>query len=133
VAAGHSATALIDQISGQLTRLLSLRSCRLQSGVAGLGKPARLRPDGQVTVADRVQDFERDGQPPSTELLVENHGVFHGRFLMAADPQSRSTLEQRLVAVAFADQAWPGARRKPTHRPITAPLMQFQPWPTEPA
>jgi hypothetical protein len=42
---------------------------------------------------------------PSTELLVENHGVFHGRFLMAADPQSRPTLEQRLVAVAFADQA----------------------------
>jgi hypothetical protein len=64
VAAGHSATALIDQISGLLTRLLSLRSCRFQSGVAGLGKPARLRPDGQVTVADRVQDFERDGLPP---------------------------------------------------------------------
>jgi len=35
---------------------------------------------------------------------LENHGMFHGRFLMAADPRSHPTLEQRLVAVAFADQ-----------------------------
>jgi K+-sensing histidine kinase KdpD len=104
VAAGDSATVVIDQVSGQLTRLLSLRSCHFQYGVAGQGKPARLHRDGQVTAGDRVWNVERDGLPADTELLVENHGVFHGRFLMAADPRSRPTLEQRLVAVAFADQ-----------------------------
>lgn len=54
VAASGSATVVIDQVSGQLTCLLALYSCRFQYGVAGLGKPARLRPDGQVTAADRV-------------------------------------------------------------------------------
>jgi hypothetical protein len=53
VAAGGSAAALTDQISSQLTRLLSLRSCHFQYGLAGLGKPARLHPSGQVTAADR--------------------------------------------------------------------------------
>src|ERR1700730_2609910 len=32
VAAGGSASALIDQVTGQLTQLLSLRSCRFQRG-----------------------------------------------------------------------------------------------------
>ena len=31
-------------------------------------------------------------------------GVFQGRFLMRARPDARPTLEQRLVAIAFADQ-----------------------------
>jgi len=35
---------------------------------------------------------------------VENHGLLQGRFLMSPQPGSRPTLEQRLVAVAFADQ-----------------------------
>jgi K+-sensing histidine kinase KdpD len=103
-AAGDSATALIDQVTRQLTGLLSLRSCRFQHGVAGVGRPARLHPDGHVTAADRAWDIERDGLPAETELLVENHGIFHGRFLMAADPRARPTLEQRLVAVALVDQ-----------------------------
>jgi len=59
VAAGGSAAALIDQVSGQLTQLLSLRSCVFQYGVAGLGRPARLRRDGSVTFGRRA------GQQPS--------------------------------------------------------------------
>ena len=39
VAAGGSAPALIEQVTGQLTRLLSLRSCSFQYGVAGIGLP----------------------------------------------------------------------------------------------
>jgi hypothetical protein len=36
---------------------------------------------------------------------VENHGVRRGRFLLTAEPgDARPTVEQRLVAVAFADQ-----------------------------
>ncbi len=104
VASGGSPTALIDEVSAQLTRLLSLQSCRFQYGVAGLGKPARLRHDGMLTTADPAWDVARDGLPADTELLVENHGILEGRFLMTPRPGFRPSLEQRLVAVAFADQ-----------------------------
>jgi K+-sensing histidine kinase KdpD len=106
VAAGGSAAALIDDVSGRLARLLSVRECRFEHGVAGLGRPARLRPDGQVVTPDqRPLAVERDGLPATTELLVENHGVLRGRFLLTAEPGiARPTVEQRLVAVAFADQ-----------------------------
>ena len=104
VAVGGSPSALIDQVCGQLTRLLALRSCRFEYGVAGLGRPARLRHDGQLTPAGPSRELEGDGLLADTELLVENHGILQGRFLMSPQPGSRPTLEQRLVAVAFADQ-----------------------------
>jgi K+-sensing histidine kinase KdpD len=106
VAVGSSASALIDDVSGQLVRLLSVRSCRFERGVAGLGRPARLRHDGHVVSPDERRELEvsRDGMPTTTELLVENHGVLQGRFLLTADLGARPSLEQLLVAVAFADQ-----------------------------
>ncbi len=104
VAVGGSSSALIDQVCGQLSRLLALRSCRFQYGVAGVGRPARLQHDGRLMTGDRVGDIERGGLPADTELLAENHGILQGRFLMSPHPGSRPTLEQRLVAIAFADQ-----------------------------
>jgi K+-sensing histidine kinase KdpD len=106
VAAGDSPSALIQQVSSRLTDLLSLRTCTFEYGKAGLGRPARLLPDGQVVVGQQTWDVAADGLPTSTdlELLVENSGVLQGRFLMRAAPGARPTLEQRLVAVAFADQ-----------------------------
>jgi K+-sensing histidine kinase KdpD len=106
VATGGSPAALIDQVTRQLTQLLSLRSCRFQHGVAGLGQPARMAHDGTVTAADRTWDVAAEGFPPDTdvELLVESGGVFQGRFLMTPLPDARPGLEQRLLAVAFADQ-----------------------------
>jgi K+-sensing histidine kinase KdpD len=105
VAAGDSA-ALIEQVSDRLTQLLSLRSCQFQRGVAGLGRPARLRHDGQVVAGGQVRDVEREGLPGDTgiELLAEHAGVLQGRFLMTPLPGARPSLEQRLVAIAFADQ-----------------------------
>ena len=49
---------------------------------------------------------DAEGFPPGTdtELLVEGGGVFQGRFLMTPSPGARPTLEQRLLAVALADQ-----------------------------
>ena len=106
VAAGGSAPALIDQVTRQLTQLLSLRSCSFQYGVAGLGLPARLRRDGSVTIGQRAWQVDAEGFPVSTdtELLVESGGLFQGRFLMTPRPGVRPTLEQRLLAVALADQ-----------------------------
>ena len=51
-------------------------------------------------------DLERDGLPVGSniELLVEINGLLKGRFLLAAQPNARATLAQRLVAVTLADQ-----------------------------
>jgi K+-sensing histidine kinase KdpD len=104
VATGGSPVTLVDQVAGQLTRLLSLRSCRFEYGVAGLGRPARLQHDGQLMAGGQIWDLDREGWPGDTELLVENHGLLQGRYLLVPEPGSRPTLEQRLVAAAFADQ-----------------------------
>jgi K+-sensing histidine kinase KdpD len=105
-AVGGSPAALIDQVSVSMTELLTLRSCTFEYGKAGLGRPARLRHDGQVLVGDLVRDVDADGLPDGTdiELLVENSGMLVGRFLMRARPDAHPTMEQRLVAIAFADQ-----------------------------
>jgi K+-sensing histidine kinase KdpD len=106
VAAGGSAAALTEQVTSQLTRLLSLRSCSFQYGIAGIGRPARLRHDGSVTIGQRAWNVDTEGLPAGsdTELLVESGGMFQGRFLMTPVPEARPTLEQRLLAVALADQ-----------------------------
>jgi K+-sensing histidine kinase KdpD len=105
-AAGDSPSELIDQVSASLAELLSLRSCVFQYGKAGLGNPARLLSNGQVVLGQRTVNVAAEGLPDQTdiELLVETGGVFQGRFLMRANPGARPTLEQRLVAIAFAEQ-----------------------------
>ena len=74
---------------------------------AGIGHPPRLPRTGQVVVGGRVWDAEREGLPPGThtELLAEASGLLQGRFLLTPGPRTQLTLEQRLVAVARADQA----------------------------
>jgi len=106
VAAGDSPSALIEQVAASLTQLLSLRSCKFQYGMAGLGRPARLEHDGSVVADGRPFDVQAGGLPAErgTELLVESGGRLQGRFLMDPDPAARPTREQLLVAVALADQ-----------------------------
>jgi K+-sensing histidine kinase KdpD len=105
-AAGGSPSDLIDQVSASLTELLTLHSCVFQYGKAGLGNPARLLPNGQVVLGRHTVNVATEGLPGQgdIELLVETGGVFQGRFLMRARTGARPTLEQRLVAIAFADQ-----------------------------
>ena len=106
VAAGDSPAVLIELVTRQLTPWISLRSCSFQYGIAGIGQPARLHHDGSVTAGHRTWDVDAEGFPGDTdvEVLVETSGVFQGRFMMAPVPGARPTLEQRLLAVAFADQ-----------------------------
>ena len=73
VAAGGSASALIEQVTRQLTQLLSLRSCSFQRGVAGIGRPARLRHDGSVTSGQRAWDRAR-GLLDDLDLVAEMAG-----------------------------------------------------------
>lgn len=106
VAVGRSSGDLIDEVSRQLTQVLGLRACRFQYGVAGLGRPARLRDDGQVERRGTTWDVGRNGLPEDTdiELLVENGGRLQGRFLLSAGSDSHPSLAQRLVAVTLAAQ-----------------------------
>ena len=71
----------------------------------GFGTPAGLQRDGRVVSRGRVWDAEREGLPPGTdtELLAEAGGLLQGRFLLTPGTGTPLTLEQRLVAVAFAD------------------------------
>ena len=109
-AAGESASALIDRLSGSLTRLLGLRSCEFQYGVAGIGRPARLDRDGSVQGGSWVSGT-------GIELLAESAGRLQGRFLMQPGPGEIPSREQLLVAVALADQA--GAALAP-HYPVAS-------------
>lgn len=106
VATGRSSGELIDEVSRQLVRVLDLRSCRFEQGVAGLGRPPRLRGDGQVEWRRRVVDVEQEGLPTDgeIELLVESKGQLQGRFMLAAGPESHPSRPQRLVAVTLASQ-----------------------------
>jgi len=106
VATGSSPAALTEQVCGQLARLLSLSSCRFQPGAAGIGNPPRLLRDGRVVSAGQTWDTDHDGLPPGTdtELLAEAGGLLQGRFLLTPGTGKPLTLEQRLAAVAFADQ-----------------------------
>ena len=67
VASSGSPPALIEQVSAQLIRLLSLQSCVFQYGTAGLGGPGRLLHDGRVTVRGSSWDADTQGLPPNTE------------------------------------------------------------------
>jgi K+-sensing histidine kinase KdpD len=106
VASGNSSGNLIAEVSGQLIRVLGLRASQFEYGVAGLGRPARLRDDGQVEWQGKDWDVERNGLPVDVgiELLVESAGRLQGRFLLNAAPGSHPSLAQRLVAVTLATQ-----------------------------
>jgi K+-sensing histidine kinase KdpD len=106
VASGRSSSELIDEVSRQLVQVLGLRSCRFEYGVAGLGRPPRLREDGRVEREHRLWDVERDGLPADgeIELLVESKGELQGRFMLTAGPDAHPSRAQRLVAVTLASQ-----------------------------
>lgn len=107
VATGATPATFSDRIATSLSQLLSLRSCQFQFGIAGIGRPARLREDGTVVLGTQPYDLRTTSLPEGTdlELLVESGGRLQGRFLMRPDPSVPLTREQLLVAVALADQA----------------------------
>jgi len=103
-AVGGSPGDLIKDVSVQLIRTLGLTGCRFQYGVAGVGNPPRLLRDGRILVAGKPSDDPYLPADVEIELLVENGGRLHGRFLLTAPPATRTTPAQRLVAVTLADQ-----------------------------
>jgi K+-sensing histidine kinase KdpD len=106
VAEGASADELIDNVEAELTAVLRIDGARFVAGSKGSGDP-RLNHDGSVTRGAQVLKVERDGLPTNAEieLSVQHAGEIVGRFLLTAATRiARPDLEQRLVAVALADQ-----------------------------
>ncbi|GAA2838567.1 DUF4118 domain-containing protein [Kribbella solani] len=106
VAAGASADDLIEQVRAELTAVLGIDGVKFVAGSKQTEAP-RLNPDGTVARGQHVLKVERDGLPTNAEieLIVQHAGATRGRFLLtAASRIARPDLEQRLVAVALADQ-----------------------------
>ena len=103
---GGSGTRLVDDVGSQLERILGVSRVRFEYGTAGLGEPARLRRDGEVEWRHKVWDVDRRGLPTGVdiELLAESRGRLTGRYLMRANPDSRPTRSERLVALTLAGQ-----------------------------
>lgn len=96
---------VVRQVSEQLIRLLDLSACRFQHGKAGIGVSARLRHDGSVVVDKAAWPVDAAGWPArDVELLVESGGYLRGRFLLTPAEGARPALENRLLAIALADQ-----------------------------
>jgi Domain of unknown function (DUF4118) len=101
----RSPDEVIDHVKRQLVDLLDLAGCRFEYGSL-LGHPPRLEPDGTVTVGHHHRDVEEFGLPSQEiELRAFGNGLYCGRFMMAPKPESRPSLQARLVAVTLADQA----------------------------
>ncbi|GGN94194.1 hypothetical protein GCM10010112_83250 [Actinoplanes lobatus] len=103
---GGSRQELIKQVASNLVEALHLQTARYQSGVAGLGDPARLQRDGQIMWQHARWDVDHQGLPGDTdiELLVEHDGRLHGRYLLRAAPHTVVSLSERRVALTLADQ-----------------------------
>ncbi len=106
VAAGGSADELIEQVRAELIAVLGIDGAKFVANGKQTSAP-HLNADGTVTRGGRVLKVERDGLPTNAEieLTVQHAGEIRGRFLLTAAARiARPDLEQRLVAVALADQ-----------------------------
>jgi hypothetical protein len=104
-AAARSPDAIVDYIRDQLVDLLGLETARFEYGSL-LGHPPRLEQDGSVIAGRIPWDVDAGGLPrEEIELRTFGNGRYYGRFMLRARPDSRPSLQARLVAVTLADQA----------------------------
>jgi len=100
-----SPATVVDHVKEQLIELLELKGCRFEYGSL-LGHPPRLESDGTVMVGLYRWEVGRWGLPTDEiELRSYANGQFQGRFMLQAKPDSKPSLQARLVAVTLADQA----------------------------
>jgi uncharacterized protein DUF4118 len=98
-----SVTAMIDQVTGSLIELLSLRACRFDRA---LSDPplAQIQSNGDVAHVGMRWPAREIGLPgPEAEILAMWRGRVVGRFVVTPTPGASVSLEQRIVAVAVVD------------------------------
>jgi hypothetical protein len=110
-ARGGARDEVIAVATSDLTDLLTLSGCRFEVPPYGPGQRLeRLERSGTVTssrVAARTLRYERHGfefPHEGIELPVLAHGEEVGRFVLVPTPGVGASLEQRVVAIALADQ-----------------------------
>lgn len=106
VAAGDDIAEVLEDAAGQITEVLRLSECRFESPPFTEAL-IRLERNGSVRGV-RVHRFSRTGfelPPDGAALEVLSHGQPIGRFVLRPVAGAGSSLEERVVAVAIADQA----------------------------
>jgi Domain of unknown function (DUF4118) len=107
VASGAPALQVIDRVEGDLIELLHLRGCRYEAGPPERPR-LRIETDGHVLLGGKVWGVHSMGLPgPELELPVQTRGQTVGRFVLQPTPGLAVSLQQRVVAVAIADQVGP--------------------------
>ncbi len=98
---------LIDQVAKQIAELLVVDRCRFVSGPLHDPRIPVLDHKGLVTRQGHPINVDQDGLPTDDEIAlpITRADVTLGHFLLTASAEiTRPTLEQRKVAVLFADQ-----------------------------
>jgi len=103
-ARGRAPSDVIEAGRVELTALLDLRACRFDPAPF-TGEFQRLERSGVVAWRDyRMQADGFELPDAGVELLVMGRGRLLGRFVLDPTPGTGVSLEQRVVAVALADQ-----------------------------
>ena len=101
---GDDASDVIMGAQAELTALLQLRECRFEAATFD-STYERLERGGTVSGSDhRSRDSLFELPSHGVELPVLGRGQVLGRFILKPTPGTGVSLEQRVVAVAIADQ-----------------------------
>lgn len=101
---GEEAARVLEAAQGELIELLTLQSCRFEAQPVPVDLP-RLERSGHLDM--KVWRFRDEGfelPPEGVELPVYGRGQQLGRFVLEPTIGVGVSLEQRVVAVAIADQ-----------------------------
>jgi len=107
VSNGAPVDTVIAEAIRELSDVLEATSCRFEAdGSAAVPGPRpRLERTGEVEHGDRRFDVAADGMPEGEiELMVQGRGRPCGRFVFTTQPGQPVSIEQRIVAIALADQ-----------------------------
>lgn len=109
VARGSESAEVVEAAQTELTALLSLRDCRFEAApFMNVVEAPTLERQGMISGsryrATRQGDLELELSPDGVVLPVLARGQLVGRFLLEPSPGAGASLEQRIVAVALADQ-----------------------------
>jgi Domain of unknown function (DUF4118) len=104
-AQGRDPADVVAAAETELTALLGLAGCRFEAPASGPPRP-RLERTGTIEGQTRHRAAGHGFELPEdgAELPVLAHGREVGRFVLDPTPGVGVTLEQRIVAVAIADQ-----------------------------
>jgi hypothetical protein len=104
IARGTPVDHVVESVCGELRELLALQDCWLEFPPFGYVMPS-LERGGSIEGSEH--HWFGGGvalSPDGVELAVLEQGVTIARLVLIGDPESAATIEERVVAVALADQ-----------------------------